>query len=161
MRLAAVLAFVLVTSVTTTVKADSHHKIWWQYLVGAWTYEDDIAKGEVTFRMAPSGEALIGEWRDEGVDGASAFEISGWQSDKKIVVASGYGEKGEYWHVEFNEITADGMEGADRRVMRNGIASTGKTVTRKIDANSWTWTITGKTDEGKEIKSHGKVTRKK
>lgn len=159
MRLSAALALAFAISITGTVNADHHHKVWWKYLEGTWTYEDEIGKGEVTFTKADTGDAMISRWRDAD-NGPTSIEIVGWQADRKIALATGYGSEGGYWHVELNNITATKMEGPDHRRMRDGTVSKGKTIVTKIDEDNFTWDIIGKNEKGEEVKSHGKVTRK-
>ena len=61
-----------------TAKADHHENLpWWDFLVGSWTVEyDHGAKGEVTYKMATTGKALIGEWRT--VDAPSVIRRRGF-----------------------------------------------------------------------------------
>ena len=142
-----------------TANADHHHRTaWWTFLIGTWTYEDSFGKGEVTYKMAPTGEALVGEWRN--ADGTTALEVAGWQADKKIQVVTGYNSVGGYWHIEFGKITETACEGPDHGRNRDGVVYDGKIVSTRTDENHWQWDFVGKDGEGNELKWGGKLTRK-
>ena len=74
MRLASTLALVIVTLVVGTTNADHHHKVWWKYLTGTRSFEHTTGdKGELTFSMAPTGDAMVGQWKND--DGSSAYDV--------------------------------------------------------------------------------------
>lgn len=141
-------------------KADHHHKAWWNYLKGEWTYEITPVglKGTVTWRMAAKGNALVGRYRDEG--GPMAVEISGWRSEAKSMTAHGYGSEGNYWQLEFTKITEDTIEGPNSGVLADGRSYTGTFTGKRIDDDKYEWTFKGKTGDGEELSMKGTYTRK-
>ena len=109
--------------------------------------------------MAPTGDALTGQWRNE--NGNSSFAVMGWQADKKIVMATGYGSDGSYWQAEFDTFTEETQEGAHRGRLPDGMTYEGRIVITKIDADNCKWEFTGKNGEGEAHSMNGKITRKK
>ena len=163
MRSTAIQMFVLVATLTGSAHADSHHKMWWDYLVGSWAYEFTDARGEVmlqgnvTYAMAPTGEALVAEWKND--DGTSAFEVAGWEADKKTELITGYASSEVSWRIELHQTTADTRGGPMRGRQRDGTIYSGGIAIQKIDDDRWKWDFTGTTAKGQEHKMHGELTR--
>jgi hypothetical protein len=161
LRLAAIVFVAsFVTFGSGRADAQEPHKAWFTFLKGEWSYEIAKldAKGTVTWRLAAKGNALVGRYKDK--DGQS-IEIGGWRSDTKTLVADGYGPKGNYWHVEFKKVAADGVEGTNHGVLRDGRAYKGTFIIKKIDDDHYEWHLDAKTGDGHEISLTGKYTRKK
>ena len=161
LRLAAIV-FVgsLITFGSGRADAQQPHKAWLRFLKGDWSYEIPKldAKGTVTWRLAAKGNALVGRFKDK--DGQS-IEIGGWQSDSKTLVVNGYGSKGNYWHLVFKKVSADGVEGTNHGVLRDGRTYEGKFIGKKIDDDHYEWHLDGKAGDGKELSITAKYTRKK
>ena len=159
-RLAAVLLTAFVVTNVGNADAQEHHKAWWKYLKGTWTYEIAPlnAKGTVTWRIAAKGNAMVGRFVD--ADGLTSIEIGGWRADTKSMVAHGYGSKGNYWQLEFTTITADVIEGPNHGVLPDGRAYKGTFTGKKIDNDHYEWHFKGKTGEGEDLTMSGKYTRK-
>jgi hypothetical protein len=149
-----------VVAMAGQAKADHHHKAWWKYLKGEWTYEikELNIKGTATWRLAAKGNALVGRFQTE--DGRISIELGGWCSDKKMLVANGYGSEGNYWSLEFAKVTEDTIEGPNCGVLPDGRSYEGTFTGTKISENKYEWTFKGKTGDGEELSMKGTYTRK-
>ncbi len=160
-KLAALLVFGSVLTSAVSVSADHHHKDFWKFLKGEWTYEipELELKGTATWRLAAKGNVLMSRFEDE--TGLIGIETCGWRRDTKKMVAVGYGSKGNYWHIEFEKITPDTIEGPTYGVLPDGRSYEGKFVGKKVNEDRYEWEFVGKTGEGEELKTSGKYDRKK
>jgi hypothetical protein len=159
MRMALALTFAF--SMTSIGQADHHHKEWWDFLLGSWSYENqlgaDISKtGTLTFKMAPSGEAMTGEWREDG--GSSAYEVAGWKADKKVLQVNGYGTESSYWQIDVTEF-GDSLKGSHHGQLPDGTSYKGEIALTKTGDHSWTWEFTGETADGEKLEMSGKMER--
>ena len=159
-RCVAILVVGTILTSASSASADHHHKEWWKYMKGEWTYEigPPTIKGTVTWRRSAKGNALLGRFEDS--NGVVSSEIGGWRKDTQKLVATGYGSAGNYWHLEL-KVTADTLEGPHVSMSDEGRKYEGHFKMKKIDENHFEWTSKGKTSEGEELVLTGKFTRKK
>ena len=155
------LSVLLLIGLATSANADeSGCKAWFKFLKGDWKYEvkEVNLKGTVSFRIVSKGNAMIARYRD--ANGLVGNELTGWRSDKKVMVASGFGSAGNHWRMEIGKVTANGFTGTNSGVLPDGRKYDVKVVGKKIDENNYQWTFDGKTGDGKAFKASGKYTRR-
>lgn len=160
MRLVTALAFSFVVCASGVAQAEHHHKDWWKYLEGSWSYVTDAdEKGEVTWEQSAEGNATIAQWK--GDDGTRSTSLAGWRADKGMEVTDGYGSAGNFWHIEWNKTVPNGRQGKHSGQTAEGISYSGTIVVKKIDDDNWRWDFNGDTEDGETLTMWSKLTRKK
>jgi hypothetical protein len=103
----------------------------WELVTGHWKLTNETGhEAHVTWKES-AGNALVGTWKDES---GKATELVGWRPERGELVATGYGDKGEFWEVRFTTVTEDMVKGpmidrdADGSVRRGTFQ-----ITRKSD----------------------------
>ena len=142
--------------------AEQPYKNWNKYLKGEWTYKitagDMTEEGTARWRPAAKGNALIGRFKDQ--DGNTAVEIGGWRADTKTMVGSGYGSKGNYWHLEFTKVTGDVIEGPNHGILIDGRGYKGTFTGKRVADDRYEFHFEGKTSDGNDLTMVGKFKRK-
>ena len=141
-----------------TAKADHHENLpWWDFLVGSWTVEyDHGAKGEVTYKMATTGKALIGEWRVDTLP--NSIEFNGMEGSN--LVLTGYTSDGGFWRITISDPKGYKQEG----IAVGGDAEdtySGTFVAEKISEDQMKAKLDAKFKSGKDFNLRLTMTRKK
>lgn len=139
---------------------DDHHKEWLEFLEGTWNLripkidEESVA----TYTRKSDGNAMLARF-DHG-DGTGGAELIGWDSNREIVLVTGYGsDDGNFWRIEFNEITDDTMSGSHTGRLPDGTAYKNQVKLEKKDDDHIEWHSVGKSGEGEEVSMDGYLTR--
>ena len=159
-RAAVLLVSLAVLFAAGSAQADDHHKDWWGFLKGEWSYEISPVglKGTATWRMTAKGNALIGRFVQD--NGVTSTELSGWRSDTKSLVVSGYGSAGNYWHLDFQKVTPKLLEGPNHGVLPDGRSYKGVATGKRVGDNTYEFHFEGETGDKEELTMMGKFTRK-
>lgn len=158
-RLSALLVIALVGTVTGgQVMAQEPYKAWMEFLKGDWEYEikELNLKGTASWTLTAKGNVMVGRFTD--TNGLISQEISGWRSDKKRMVASGYGAQGNYWSIEA-EVTADHIEGPNHGILPDGRTYKGVFVGKKVDEDQYEWHFKGRIGEKEHQEMAGTYVR--
>jgi hypothetical protein len=142
-----------------TAKAD-HHELSAsaKRLIGTWSVKmDDGRKSELTYKMAPTGNALIGEWRYE--NGISTIVVLGNQGENEVT--TGYMSDGAYWQITSKLPIGDQNESVMLGRNSDGNDWKGKFISEQISNDQRTWKIDGKDNNGETFKLSATMTRKK
>ena len=153
------IVFTLSLANISTASADeAGMKEWTKYLAGEWTYKvSDGSKGEAKFSFRAKRKAMVGTFKEEG---STAFELGGWRPDRKAVVVTGFGSKGNYWELEYTKIGAKGGVGKIQGAV-DGVTFKADFSTKVAGPNAWNWSLIGKTPDGDEVKLSAEFLRKK
>jgi hypothetical protein len=83
----------------------------WEWMLGHWTVErSDGSSAKVHWDKPRSNvDSVVGKWWES--DGNEFQELVGWEPDRKHLIAHGYGFKGSYFSVRFNEVSRNVMRG--------------------------------------------------
>lgn len=162
-RIVTAASLFVVWATVSTVRADHHHKDWFKYLKGDWTYEwkteggDFLEKGDVSYTLAAGGNVVVGRVTTE--EGDKELETWGWEVDTETMVLKGYSSNGGHWFFEYTDVSEDRMAGKARGRLSDGDAWEGEAKLEK-EGDGFIVRIEG-TTAGKATVSIGKVSRKK
>src|SRR6056297_1858604 len=131
----------------------------WEFLTGDWDFTN--SKGlvaTVSFETVAGGQASLGHWMTD--DGKTAIETVGWNKDKNCLVVSGFGTSGNYWHIEYTEVTADRCSGPSKVVHYDGSYVEGILTIKKVDADTVALYTDGKDENGEAVEVDAQFKRR-
>lgn len=151
---------VLACGAPYTRAADDAHLSFWKFLQGDWSYEISPigVNGITTWTLAANGRALTGRFVDS--DGTVSTEVAGWQGDQQVMVANGYGSRGNYWHIQFVKVTSSLIEGPCHGMLPDGRGYKGIFTGNRVNEDHYQFAIDAKTKDGKELNLEGNFTRR-
>lgn len=153
-----VLAMVGILLSMTAVNAEeqtesSPHLEFLQAMEGVWDYKMSFAdeeaggptSGVVNWARRANGHTLRGYWTAE--DGTSSTELLGYNKSDRKLASTGFGEQGNHWNLILPEVTATSIKGRCSGTHPNGVSFEGN-FEGKIDGDTYTFLINGKTKSG-------------
>ncbi|MCS7466056.1 hypothetical protein NZK35_05125 [Stieleria sp. ICT_E10.1] len=144
----------------SSANAGHHHKLWFKFFEGTWSYEipSDSESGTVTWKRVASGNALAGEFLR--ANGTIENELTGWDPIQRAVVATGFGASdGSFWKITLDKITDDTMSGEHIGSLEDGRTYKGVFTLKKKDADHFSWVSEGKANDGEAMKRAGAFAR--
>lgn len=127
-------------------------------LIGTWSVVmDDGRKSELTYKKAPTGNALIGEWRYE--NGVSTAIVLGNQGENEVT--TGYMSDGAYWQITSKLPISNKHESVMLGRNSDGDDWKGKVIFEEISNDKRTWKIEGKNNNDEAFEISATMTRKK
>jgi hypothetical protein len=131
-KLAQGLLSLIIVVAIGTAQAEEPQKEWLDFLEGDWTIEWSTAgiTAEIANRSAAGGTALLSQHKSDNGD---SVELIAWRADKKVLVFSGYGAKGNYWHAEYRKLTQREIKGSVHGVLPDGRPFSGSVSMKRVD----------------------------
>ncbi|MGB0598755.1 MAG: hypothetical protein ACPGLY_18870 [Rubripirellula sp.] len=131
----------------------SPHLEFFQAIEGAWDYKMSFPNGEVgapttgvvNWARRANGHTLRGYWTADGE--TSSTELLGYRKSDGTLVSHGYGEQGNHWNLILPEVTATSIKGRCIGTHPDGVSFEG-IFEGKIDGDTYTFSINGKTESG-------------
>ena len=140
---------------------------WMSYLEGAWTvktaFETEVNGGTVQtvgtaqFRTQTNTAAVVARFTESE---RSSVEIGGWQADRQITQVNGYTSAGDWYQLEYKQLSASGGEGPMLGTLK-GIRYTGNFVMKVKSRDNMEWTLKAKNKVGTNFTVSGRFIRKK
>lgn len=169
--IAVVLVFVASLGASKGTKANElpdpePHLAFFQAIEGVWDYEMSFPEGEVgesntgvvNWARRANGHTLRGYWTTD--NGTSSTEILGYRKADGMLRSHGYGEEGNHWNLILSDVTATSIKGRCVGTHPNGVSFEGAFEGR-IDGDTYTFSINGKTESGDPHAFQGVCQRRK
>jgi hypothetical protein len=162
MRLICLALLFLGTATGSMAQGEAPHQAWMKFLVGEWDYQWASEKGGFeeagSFEIESEANGSSLEVEIQTAAGDSEREIIGWQADRGILLVAGFSSNGSYWHIEYDDITAESMSGSGYGVLPDKRPWKSKFVLKRMSDNEYELRGNGIAD-GKPLVTVGKMTR--